>query len=239
MKAFEPQPAGHEAPIAEQRLRPGTLPRHRHRHAYAAIVLEGGYLEVGDRGCWRVEAGDLVAHSAFESHLDTVPANGARVLNLALGEHQVLPPVFRVADLDALVRAARTDPLAAAAGLAPVETRPRIVRDWPDVLAEALLEQPSLRIGDWAAASGLAPATVSRGFKAAFGTSAARYRTEARTLVAWRRIREGGDPLAAIAQDCGFADQAHLTRAIALLTGGPPRAWRQVKKIQDRAAGAA
>ncbi len=218
---------------AEQRLFATTLSRHRHDHAYAAFVLEGGYVEAGDRGCWQVEAGDVVAHGMFEAHFNTVPRGGARVLNLPLDQAVRLPAVFRVADGDGLIHAARTDPHAVAAHLHPVEMRPRRVRDWPDLLAEALRRRPDLRIGVWAAEAGLATATVSRGFTAAFGTSPARYRAEVRALRAWRRIREGRDPLAAIAHDCGFADQAHLTRATRALTGASPGFWRRVKSVQE------
>ena len=36
--------------------------------------------------------------------------------------------------------------------------------DWPDLLAQELLAAPDLRLEDWAARHGLAPATLSRGF---------------------------------------------------------------------------
>jgi AraC-like DNA-binding protein len=72
----------------------------------------------------------------------------------------------------------------------------------------------------------LAPATVSRGFRAVFGTTPVRYRADARARRAWRVITNGRDPLVDVALACGFADQAHMTRGVLGLTGAPPSAWR-------------
>ena len=54
----------------------------------------------------------------------------------------------------------------------------------------------------------------------------ARFRAEVRARKAWRAIAFGDAPLAEVAADGGFADQAHLTRAIRALTGRTPGAWR-------------
>ena len=43
------------------------------------------------------------------------------------------------------------------------------------------------------------------------------------------RCLDGEQGLAALAQDCGFADEAHLTRAVSHLTGRPPGRWRRAK----------
>ncbi len=218
---------------AEQYLCAGTMARHRHVEPYAAIVISGSYLETGDDGCWRLEAGDVVSHGAFSAHMDFLPAGGAVVVNVPLPSAKLFPAVFRVADPDALVRAA-ADPAHAAALLDPVETRGPLVRDWPDTLAVVLRHDPGIAIGIWAEHAGIAPATVSRGFAAAYGVTPARYRAEARARAAWRRIRFGKEPLADVAAAEGFADQAHMTRAIGALTGKPPAAWRRINSVQDR-----
>lgn len=211
--------------MTEQHLKPGVLPRHRHDAAYAALVLSGGYLEAGSRGRWRVEAGDVVAHAAFEAHQNLL-TRGAVVLNLALDPRLDLPPAFRVADPDALVRAAREDSAAVSALMAPVETRAGLDEDWPDRLAADLNADPGLKLGDWARRRGLSPSTLARGFRSVFGVTPARYGAERRTLAAWRDIARCGAPLAGLACDHGFADQAHMTRAIVALTGIAPGVWR-------------
>jgi hypothetical protein len=42
---------------------------------------------------------------------------------------------------------------------------------------------------------------------------------------AWLQITGSSDPLSRIAANLGFADQAHMTRAVKALTGAPPTRW--------------
>lgn len=212
----------------EQRLEAGDWPRHRHWTPYAAIVLSGGYLEAGGDGRFRVEAGDVVVHPAFDAHQNQL-SGPAWVLNLPLDPLTELPPLFRVADPDALEHAWRSDLREAAGLLHPVGLGVPLAEDWPDLLAIALRDEPTLVLGDWARAHGLAPATVSRGFMAVFGVSPSRYRAEQRTRLAWRRLMTGTAPMAELALDCGYADQAHMSRAIRASTGHSPGHWRRFK----------
>jgi AraC-like DNA-binding protein len=218
----------------EQRLEIGRLRRHRHPVAYAAIVLSGSYDEFGDAGRWRLSAGDIVAHRVFEAHGNTITRQGTVVLNLPLPMGLSLPPVFSVADPDAVIRAVRAGNADLPSVLRSIVVRAPAHSDWPDELAAALRHSP-VRLGDWAQQRGLAPATVSRGFRAAFGTTAARYRAEIQTQRALRRILFGREPLADIASACGFADQAHMSRAVLALTGQTPLRCRKIKSIQDPA----
>ena len=215
------------------------MPRHRHDHGYVALVLAGGYVEAGDRGRLRVEAGQAVFHGAHESHRNEFSGRGARVLNLpitgmgwpavapsdalgdALGQVDEVDAIARVA---ALARGAARDP-AQAADLLRRSFRPTKSRlqDWPDLLAEALAADPALGIADWADAMGLAPQSISRGFRLAYGISPKRYRLELRALQALRRLPGWRGTLAALAAEMGFADQAHFTRAIVALTGQTPK----------------
>ncbi|WP_428151452.1 helix-turn-helix domain-containing protein [Brevundimonas sp.] len=213
----------------------GRIDRHRHSHAYAALVLSGGYRETGDRGWFEARAGQVLIHGAWEAHMNAVSAGGARVLNLPLPEG-VDFDAATVADPDAVARAAERDPAEAAALLVrdatPLTVAPP---DWPDVLARALRDDPDLSLSVWAAGMNLAAATVSRGFARAFGTSPRRYRAEQRALRAVRSLDEGADPLAGIAAELGFVDQAHMTRAVVGLTGLTPGRFR-VKSIQSGTA---
>lgn len=217
----------------EQRLEAGSLPRHRHWTAYAAIVLSGGYLEAGSEGRWRIEAGDVVFHPAFDAHQNHL-TRPTKVLNLPLELLTDMPPVFRVDDPDALARVWRNDLREAATLLRPVSLGAVLLEDWPDMLAADLRADPRLGLGDWAESHRLAPATVSRGFSAAFGVTPSQYRAEQRARLAWRRLTCGTAPLAAVAQDCGFADQAHMSRAVRAATGATPGVWRRFKSVQDQ-----
>lgn len=205
-----------------RRYWPGdSLPRHRHATGYAALVLEGGYVEAGDRGRFVLEAGNVVFHGAYESHRNTFSAVGARVLDLDLVGQDFA--VGSVADPDAIVRLAERDPLAAGKLLeesaAEQTTEPA---DWPDQLAQCLIDCPSLNLGEWARKHELAPQTLSSGFRKAFGVTPKQFRAEQRALHAHRSLPGWHATGAALDAELGFADQAHMTRSVVALTGQCP-----------------
>lgn len=228
-----------ELPARQQLAGGAAAPRHRHDEAYAAIVLVGGYVEAGDRGRRTVGPGDVILHDAFEAHANRFDARGATVLNLSLPAATSAQAFMRIGDPDAIVRLAERDPRAAAQALhdqlAPAPPTPS---DWRDLLAEALRSTRRFSLGQWAREAGLDAATVSRGFRAAYGATPSRYRAEIRAHAAWRRLGDAGS-LAELALDAGFADQAHMTRAILALTGRPPGAWRRSNRFKIGASAAA
>lgn len=206
------------------------LPRHPHDHGFAALVLSGGYVEAGDTGRHRMEPGDVLTHRSWESHLDGFGARGAEVLVFALEDDTPMPVVGRIADPDALVRLSERDPVEALQAFqAALVPREPTISDWPDLLAQALRADPSLCLGEWAARAGLHLGSVSRGFGQAFGMTPVSYRLIQRTRRAVDAVLATRDPLSAIAQDCGFADQAHMTRAIVRLTQATPAALRRAR----------
>jgi AraC-like DNA-binding protein len=64
---------------------------------------------------------------------------------------------------------------------------------------------------------------VSRGFASAYGVSPKRYRAERRASRAAQAIAAGEGSFVMLALDLGFADQSHMSRAVARLTGLAPR----------------
>jgi AraC-like DNA-binding protein len=207
--------------------------RHRHDRAYAALVLAGSYEEVGSRGRFRVSSGDILFHDAFDAHLDRFCSGGAQILNLLVEGFSPGLSIGRVADPDIVVRAAERDAGEAAAQLR-AQLRPiqRVRYDWQDVLASDLLEDPGFSLDQWARNHNLAAATVSRGFRKVFGITPAEFRLEARTHRALTMIATDAAPLASIAAIAGFADQAHMSRAIRLLTGATPGFWRRSNRFK-------
>jgi len=202
------------------------LTRHTHREAFAAVVLRGGYLETGDRGRINVVPGDVVLHGPYESHQDHVSASGADVLIIPWLEERLGSPLGAVSDPDQLARLAERDMRGAARMLAEeVSIRALPSMDWPDMLARDLWDCPGIGLGEWAETMGIRPETVSRGFRRAFGVSPQSFRARVRLLRALSRIHRG-EKLADLAAECGFADQAHLSRHFRTLTGETPRAWR-------------
>jgi AraC-like DNA-binding protein len=205
-----------------------ALPRHCHREPFAAIVLAGGYDEAGDTGRHRVRAGDVIFHKAFESHLDQFHRPGAEVLVIPLPQEWRGETLGWIDDPDAIVRAGETNHSAALELLmSGVRTRSAEALDWPDALAAALRSDPSISLGSWAEVAGLHPGSLSRGFAQAYGTTPAAYRVVQRTRRAIDALLSTDLPLSRLAFECGFSDQAHMTRAVAGLTGAPPALVRR------------
>jgi AraC-like DNA-binding protein len=209
------------------------MPRHRHAEPYMAIVVDGGYLEAGDAGRFEARPGDVLLHGEFDAHRDAFDRSGSTVLNLPL-EASAGSGFGRVEDIDAIVRLAERDPWEASARVHAELShgRPQL-GDWPDLLAAALRDDPDLGLACWADGIGLVPASVSRGFARAYGVSPKRFRLEARTCRAARRLPSWRGSLAELAAELGFADQAHMSRAIVAMTGHTPSALR-AKSVQAR-----
>ena len=211
------------------------IPRHRHREAYAVIVLAGGYEEAGDGGRWRVSPGQAFVHRRLEAHQDRVGAYGCSLVNLPIAGDPPVDGLYRIEDPDFVARLTERDGEAALSSLL-AQARQAVppLGDWPDLLARRLCGDEAFSIGDWADEMGLAAESVSRGFRRAYGVSPRRYRLELRARRALSLIGDGRLALAAIAQECGFADQPHLTRTLSVMTGRTPGQWRAagVKSVQ-------
>lgn len=221
-----------------ERLEPSaTLPRHRHAEPHVTLVLEGTYSEVGDEGRWTARPGAVLVHRPYLAHFNCVAPTGARVLNLPIGENAPLFACGSCTDADTVAKLAERNLIEASLCLIEsTRTQPTELRDWPDLLAAALRAGPNLPICEWARGQGLANESVSRRFRAMFGVSPKMFRAEARAYAAWRQIVDTDVTLAAVATDVGFADQAHMTRAITSLTGTTPGAWRRRARLRDSAS---
>jgi|SRR5580658_1257419 AraC-like DNA-binding protein len=209
-----------------------SLPRHRHLHAYATVVLAGVFEEWGYAGRIRATAGDLLIHPALDCHGNHRVSADVKLIRLNWFDKTGLGGFYRLDQIDVLARVAEKSADEAASLLRqilgePVSASPGQGNDWPDLLAEALAKNSSTGIGAWAEANGLAHETVSRGFSSAFGIPPAIFRAELRARSAWLRITRGSDCLSEIALDTGFSDQAHMTRWIHRITGAPPAQWRR------------
>lgn len=205
------------------------LPRHRHAEGYVAVVLDGGFEEAGDDGRFTARPGTVVVHGLYEAHQDRFEARGARVLNLP-AIPGLRPGAGSVADPDAVARLAERDPLAASIVVREgFRADAAHATDWPDLLAEALRTNPDLAVTGWALTMQLDPASVSRGFARAYGVSPKRFRLEARARRAVLALSGWRGTLATFAADHGFADQAHLNRAVLALTGQTPGKVRSIR----------
>lgn len=203
---------------------------HRHELAYAALVLDGDYEEASPEGVWRLEAGDLVVHPPYHLHLNRFERGGARVLNVtlshggarALGAHAYA--VLRPHGADMLVSASAADaPDALDEVLSDAVPRaPAPARDWLDLFADALRADPAAKIGPLARRFGVTPTHAARAFARRFGLTPAAFRNELRVRAGLQRLSAPRAILADVAAACGFADQAHMTRSMAAVTGQTP-----------------
>jgi AraC-like DNA-binding protein len=118
---------------------------------------------------------------------------------------------------DALVHAARDRPSSAS----------RIDSTAVRQVRELLLAQPDAKtsMAELETMSGLTRWQLARQFRKAYGVSIYRFHL-LRRLDRARELMRLGQPLADVAQSCGFADQAHLTRKFRGAFGLSPGLWR-------------
>lgn len=207
---------------------PGLLPRHCHPFPYLCVVLKGSFVEAGDRGRFRVCAGDVLVHRPYEGHFDSFGKWGAVVLNLPFPVHvSVEQGRRRAVNFDEAARLAEHDPVEAAEALVEGWTEAAGEEDWPDLLASDLATSKRVELRCWADAHDLAPETLSRGFRKAYGVTPARFAAELRARRALRDIETTQHGLATIALESHFADQSHMSRAVKALTGRSPRECRR------------
>ncbi len=212
------------------------LDTHRHVHAYAALVLDGAYVEPCLEGPVACVPGTLLLHPHFHAHGNRFERQGARVANLDLPGGYPAPAlvVLAVPDLREARRVfAHADAEALRALVAASTPVACHAPPWQAAMVEALrdTDRPVARI---AAALGVSAAHASRAMRRTFGMGPLALRRELR----WRHALEllrGDAPLTQVAVEAGFADQSHLTRVAQAYSGSTPaRLRRQINSGQDR-----
>lgn len=202
-----------------------ALQPHRHREAYVALVLDGGYDEMSIDGRFACRPGSVVVHPPWHAHADDFGAAGAVVMNLPAG-HVDSFRAATVADADAIIRLAERCPNAA--GRAAIEeaevTAPVAPAAWLTQLVALLADDRGGDIGCIAARCGVSPEHASRACKRWFGVGPSELRREGRLRHAMRLLKSGATPVEA-AIESGFCDQPHLTRLLKRATGLTPSAF--------------
>jgi len=87
-----------------------------------------------------------------------------------------------------------------------------------------------LRMNDIVERIGLSTSHFSRAFKGTFGRTFSSWLILRRLERAQTLMRTTPAPLSAIANDCGFCDQAHLTRQFRHVVGLTPNQWRATQR---------
>lgn len=232
---------------------PRNVPRHEHELAYVSVVLQGDYLE-GDRG--RLDElcpFTAVFNPAGIAHSTIIGPRGAslftiefrsealRRLGLCLPQHTTfdraaggmlwpglrLYSAFKAQVADGFtVEGLVLDLLAA---ISAEESRDEPAPRWFGRVREQLHEEfnCSLRMSDLARGAGVHPVHLARVFRKIEKRSPCEYQQGLRVRAACRLLRDPEWSVAAVAAECGFADQSHFTRVFRRVAGATPHRFRQ------------
>lgn len=104
---------------------------------------------------------------------------------------------------------------------------------WQLERAKAILTENiagEVPISQVASACGLSRSYFIKAFRQTVGTTPHRWLLEHKIERVKRSLLSQSAPIADIAHQCGFSDQAHLTRVFTSMIGTPPAAWRRVNR---------
>ena len=91
-----------------------------------------------------------------------------------------------------------------------------------------------VRVADLCALVSRSEGHFSRSFRGTFGCSPHAFMIRRRVELAARHMLEADMSLSDIALDCGFVDQAHLSKHFRVVTGETPAAWRRARRTEAR-----
>jgi AraC-like DNA-binding protein len=234
--------------------------RHTHDQFGIGQVVRGAQTSASGRGPVEVSAGDLITVNPGEVH-DGLPVDDAGrswrmlyldppVMRQLTGSAQEFAfPVLRLPGLAAcfaLLFSAAPQASARLATETSLMTLRKALDDRPprslppapvSRAVEILQDDPAraLSLVDLSALVGLSRFHFLRSFRSATGLAPHAFQVQARLHLA-RRLILAGQPLAAVAVECGFADQSHLTRLFTRSYGMTPGRYAR-NFVQDRNAG--
>ncbi len=90
-----------------------------------------------------------------------------------------------------------------------------------------------LTVAEMAATVGLSESWFAHVFKRTTGKTPLQWQLGNRIELAKRLLEEGELPMAGIAAQLGFADQAHFTKAFRQVAGETPAAWRRMRRAGE------
>jgi AraC family transcriptional regulator len=243
---------------------------HDHPGVHICCVTDGGFDELAARGRRRCVRGSARISPAGDRHDIRFGGRGAQCVLLFIDDDDVselsgcrervfyesAPVLLTATRLLGLLR--RGEPadllsienatweLAAQLGRSREKPGSRPVPPWLRRIRDRLCSCPEVvaSIDGLARAEGVSREHLARAFRSHFHTSPARFLRRVRLDQARRRLAEGDDPIAAVAAECGFADQSHLTRVCQSelhVTPGALRrgSGRHITSIQDFPVGSA
>jgi AraC-like DNA-binding protein len=136
-------------------------------------------------------------------------------------EHRLLLAALRRDEFEASERAFRL-----VESVLGRSRRARVNRNLVDEAREAISVDLRLGHAELARRLCVSPSHLSRAFRTQTGETLSRYRNRVRVRLALERLAAGERSLSRLAVDLGFADHAHLTRAVRAEHGAPPSQLR-------------
>lgn len=221
--------------------------RHEHEGPHLCFVLAGGFLEQDNKSWVDVGPGSFRVSGAARHDINFGPA-GARCLVLERddpdwaglararffsGDPWLLNLAHRFsATLD------RPDPAATTAiDTLTAELRAQVRRRltgrgaapprWLEKARTLISGCRGIAVSDIAAHVGVHRAHLARAFHDHYGATVTEYARHVRISRAQRLLCGSSLPLSQVAAEAGFADQAHMTRALRLAAGVTPGALRR------------
>ncbi len=228
------------------------VPRHEHELAYVTVVLKGDYLE-GDRGrLEELRSFTAIFNPAGVRHETVIGPAGASFFTIELrGEHlkemdvrlpaqtkfdrasgAMLWPGLR---LYSALKTRTADPLVLESNVLELlgaisefgsaeKTSPSWLNRVKDRMSEEL--SGKIRMRDLAQEAGVHPVHLARAFRRAEKLTPGEYLQRLRVRAACQKLCSDC-PLAAIAAECGFADQSHFTHIFQKFTKTTPAQFRR------------
>lgn len=185
--------------------------------------------DLGDAGSWSLR---LEVSSGWEA-AEGLPGRSVVVDDPAVGvlaERLVLVSSFedRFSSIDAEALALELiDRIGGRARSADRRRSAMLVRRCCDLIEE--LDPEALGLGEAARLLDVHRSHLARVFRQETGCTLGHYQRSRRLRRALQRLRSGGgDGLADLAADAGYADQSHLTRSVKEAAGLPPSALRSL-----------
>lgn len=245
--------------VATRHAARAHVPIHHHRRGFLTFVLEGMYVEKVDRERRTCESGSMVLHAPGERHEDTFGAAPSSLVSVELDEtHAVAAlleshrasPVVKTRRLSAIGPALLRElavsddatPLAVESLL--LETAVTIARrdrnrsfaapGWLKKADDFIYSNSSqqLSLSSVAAELQLDPSYLARMYRKHRGVTIGEQIRSVRLATAKAALTMT-KPLADVANECGFADQSHLTRSFRGAFGITPAAYRRLVRGED------
>ncbi len=199
----------------------GVLREHRHERAYVSVLMDGAYTELRDGLPRFCPPGTAIRHAAGEVHADFFVAPG-RCVNFDLDDESVSPEQVLRAVRATYPQLERTIAAALCEGAEPAATAPA----WLQTVLTGFRWIEPVPLAEASELAGMHPAHFARAFRKHVGMTPGRYRRRERVRAVSRLLLDSAAPLSDIAQECGFADQSHLTNVFRETAGLSPKRYR-------------